>query len=99
MRTQKSLIEDFCEFSDSKVTFSLYDSTYFEGYIFILGNDTFSFLISGPLSPDDPIVISYDAVDLKTLCYYDDLENNWKSVSWSNEANTWEIKDWIRDNA
>lgn len=93
MRTHKQILEEFYDFSDSRVTFSLDDGSYYEGYMFELHEDVFTFFIGGPLSPDEPIEIRFSSVDLNSLCYFDELEYKYKSAIWKDNEGKWKISD------
>jgi hypothetical protein len=69
MKTSKDILEDFYEFCEGRVTFSLKDDTYYEGYMFEIFTETFTFFIGGPLAPDEPMEIKINDVDLNSLVF------------------------------
>lgn len=95
MNNQKEIIEKFYDLCDGRVTISLRDGTYYEGYMFEIFDDKVTFFIGGPLAPDEPIEIPINDIDLDSLCFYSDRECKWKSAIWKDETNDWEIKDFI----
>ena len=97
MKNNKEILEEFCNLCDGRVTFSLMDGTYYEGYIFEIFDDKFTFFIGGPLAPDEPREILTDSVDVNSLCFYCETERKWKTAIWKNEINNWEIKDYSKN--
>jgi len=75
VKTQKGISENSYESCDGRVAFSINDGTHYEGYMFEILNDNFTFLLGGPLAPDEPVEIKISDVDLNSLCYYDDSEH------------------------
>ncbi|MCX7709436.1 MAG: hypothetical protein N2484_06250 [Clostridia bacterium] len=93
MRSPKDIFEEFNELAEGRVAFALNDSTYYEGYLYFIYDNTFTFFIGGPLAPDEPIEIKISDVDLNSMCYWSDSERKWKTAKWKHDAGKWEIKD------
>lgn len=55
LRSSKEILEEFYELGEDRVAISLNDGSYYEGYMFEILEKTFTFLIGGPLAPDEPI--------------------------------------------
>ena len=78
MRMNKEIVEDFYDMAEGRVAISLVDGSYYEGYMFEILDNKFSFFLSGPLAPEEPIEIKFDDVDLNKLYYLDESEHKWK---------------------
>lgn len=95
MKTEKNILEDFYEFCEGRVAFTLNDGTHYEGYMFQILDNTFTFFLGGPLASDEPVEIKISDVELNSLCFYNESEHKWKTAVWRDEISKWEIKDYI----
>jgi hypothetical protein len=69
------ILEEIYELDESRVAFSTNNGIHYEGYMFEIFIDTFTFYLGGPLASDEPVEIKISDVDLNSLCYYDSSEH------------------------
>ena len=81
---KKTFLDSFDEFVGSfetgeygKCYFKLINGQELQGWISEIGESTFVYLDSGPLSRDEPYIFNIEDIDVGTFAYWDDDIKQW----------------------